>query len=246
MHHMTMRLMHMGEKIVSIEADLARRKRRRSGAKTTGASRASSSFRPARSTQTPYEYWARVCFEFGLRGMTASDFCRWVIVDWVRQYKLHNRKKVLSITSGRIRYFDGGVQISCAEVDMFGRRNALTGNRKSRHEVGEMVFWNWCHGHFRHIGMRVREIKGYAALNKVFRKRIEFCWAPYSEVNINGHEYDPWCREHQTHAVALFLDACFTRGFRCGIQNQAQHDQWVVDRNIKPMLVRAEILTPDV
>ena len=250
-HNVTMRLMCMGEKVVSIEAELARRKKRAAVARGRSSKRKQGSLSiPITSFRSdmrlPYDYWARVCFEFGLRGLGAADFCRWLVVAWIRQYKLHNRKKILSITSGRIRYFDGGVQISCAEVDMFGRRNALTGNRKSRHEVGEMVFWNWCHGHFRHIGMRVREIKGYAELNKVFRKRIEFCWAPYSEVIINGHEYDPCTREHQTHAVALFLDACFTRGFRCGIQNQAQHDQWVVDRNIKPMLVRAEILTPDV
>ena len=76
-------------------------------------------------------HWARVCFEFGLRGMLASEFCRWVVVEWIRQYKLHARKKVLSLTSGRIRYFAGGVQVSCAEVDMFGRKHL----HRRKHEV---------------------------------------------------------------------------------------------------------------
>ena len=255
-HNVTMRLMSMGkevqlsrEKVVSIEAELGRRKKRAAEARAHGNKRKqgpltvpTSSFRS--DMRLPYAYWARVCFEFGLRGLSASDYCRWLIVDWIRMYKLHNRKKVLSITSGRIRYFDNGVQVSCAEVDMFGRRNALTGTRKSRHEVGEMVFWNWCHGHFRHIGRELGKLPGYAELNERFRKRIAFCWAPYSEVRINGTEYDPWCREHQTHGVALYLDACFTRGFRSGIQNQAQHDKWLVERNIGPLLARAKILTP--
>ena len=40
------------------------------------------------------------------------------------------------------------------------------------------------------------------------------------------------------------VEEIFTRGFRKGIQNQSpvNHDAWLVQRNIKPLVSRAEIL----
>ena len=136
-----------------------------------------------------------------------------------------------------------GVQVSSAEVDMFGRRNICV-TQKRRHEVGEMLFWNWCWAHMRFVGLAFKKLPGYAELNARFRERIDFCWAPYSELVVNGIEYNPEERAHQTPRVGVIIDELFTRGFRKGVQNQAQHDDWVLERNIKPMLTRAEILTP--
>ena len=96
-HNMTMRLMHVSEKVVSIEAELGRRKhlatqkrkerKRRVQGKLTMAE---NTFAP--DSRLPYKHWARVCFEFGLRGMSASEFCRWVVVEWIRQYQTTARR----------------------------------------------------------------------------------------------------------------------------------------------------------
>lgn len=200
------------------------------------------SFNPDK--RLPYKLWARVCFEFGLRGMHAHEFCRWVVVEWIRQYKLYNRRKVLSLTSGRIRYFAGGVQVSCAEVDMFGRKHL----HRRKHEAGELFFWNWCWAHMRMIGQELRDIPGYVALPQRFRERIDFAWAPYSEVRFGGTEYDPTDPKHQTPRMQSMLEDVFTRGFRKGVQNQsaAQHDGFIVQRNIAPLVARAEILNPHI
>ena len=42
------------------------------------------------------------------------------------------------------------------------------------------------------------------------------------------------------------LEDIFTRGFRKGVQNQSatEHDGWIVQRNIAPLITRAEILNP--
>ena len=235
----------LSERVESLEGELSKR---RAGAARKRKERArkqrivgtfevpDSSFMPDK--RLPYKHWARVCFEFGLRGMFASEFCRWVVVEWVRQYKLNNRRKVLSLTSGRIRYFAGGVQVSCAEVDMFGRKHM----NKRRHEAGELFFWNWCWAHFRFVGQEIRDLPGYEKLPKRFRERIEFAWAPYSEVCYSGNEpYDPCDPKHQTPRMQAMLDEVFTRGFRRGVQNQspALHDAWLVERNIAPLIARA-------
>ena len=202
------------------------------------------SFRP--DERLPYDHWARVCFEFGLRGMHANEFCRWVVVEWIRQYKLHARKKVLSLTSGRIRYFASGVQVSCAEVDMFGRKHL----HRRRHEVSEILFWRWCASHMRHIGRRLRDLPDYESLSKSFRQRIEFAWAPYSEMMLGGNEYEPDNVNHQTPQALMFVDEIFGRGFRKGVQNQAdtpdQHGGWIVERNIGPLVARAEMLASSI
>ena len=141
-HNVTMRLVQMGKKVACIETEMARRRvhaakrrKQRHRARVQGTlSMPEYSFRP--DERLPYDHWARVCFEFGLRGMHANEFCRWVVVEWIRQYKLHARKKVLSLTSGRIRYFANGVQCSCAEVDMFGRKHM---HRRARNHVLGLV-----------------------------------------------------------------------------------------------------------
>ena len=246
-HNMTMRLMQVSEKVVSIEAELGRRKhlatqkrkerkRRIQGALTM----TNDSFRP--DPRLPYPLWARVCYEFGLRGMTAGEFCRWVVVEWIRQYQLHNRKKVLSLTSGRVRYFEGGVQCSCAEVDMFGRKHL----HRRRHEVGEIYWWNWCDSHMRLIVYALHELPGYGQLPERFRKQIDFANATYSELRIGNSIYDPQEPSHQTPQAQQYIDAIFTRGFRKGVQNQAQHNEWVVQRNIQPLVNRAKILSSDI
>ena len=246
-HNMTMRLMHVSEKVVSIEAELGRRKHLATQKRKERKRRVQGKLTMAENTfapdlRLPYEHWARVCFEFGLRGMTASEFCRWVVVEWIRQYQLHNRKKVLSLTSGRIRYFEGGVQCSCAEVDMFGRKHL----HRRRHEVYEIYWWRWCDSHMRKIWYPLQDLPGYEQLPERFRRGIDFANANYSEIQIGQHVYDPADPKHQTHQAMQFVDAIFTRGFRKGVQNQAQHDEWVVQRNIQPLVNRAEILSPDI
>ena len=244
-HNVTKRLMLMSEKVVSIERELARRRTSAARRRNKRQQRVlgpltipEDSFRP--DERLPYMHWARVCFEFGLRGMLASEFCRWVVVEWIRQYKLHARKKVLSLTSGRIRYFAGGVQVSCAEVDMFGRKHL----HRRKHEVHEILFWDWCSSHMRCIGQRLRDLPGYESLPTRFRTRIDFAWAPYSEMVLSGNEYDPENPRHQTPQALSIVEEIFTRGFRKGIQNQApvNHDAWLVQRNIKPLVSRAEML----
>ena len=248
-HNVTKRLVLMSEKVCGIETELARRR-------ITAAARRKQRHRRIQGTlsmpeysfrsdeRLPYALWARVCFEFGLRGMHAHEFCRWVVVEWIRQYKLHARKKVLSLTSGRIRYFEAGVQTSCAEVDMFGRKHL----HRRRHETGEIVFWDWCDAHMRHIGQHLSELPDYESLPQRFRTRIEFAWAPYSEVVLGGNEYERKEPRHQTPQALAILDEIFSRGFRKGLQNQADtgigHGGWVTQRNINPMVARAEMLAP--
>ena len=178
--------------------------------------------------------------------MHANEFCRWVVVEWIRQYKLHARKKVLSLTSGRIRYFASGVQVSCAEVDMFGRKHL----HRRRHEVSEILFWRWCASHMRHIGRRLRDLPDYESLSASFRQRMEFAWAPYSEMVLGGNEYEPDNVNHQTPQALMMVDEMFGRGFRKGVQNQAdtpdQHGGWLVERNIGPLVARAEMLAASI
>mgnify|MGYP000725263698 CR=1 FL=1 len=243
-HNVTKRLVLMSEKVCGIETELARRRisaaarrKQRHRARVQGTlSMPEYSFRP--DERLPYAHWARVCFEFGLRGMHANEFCRWVVVEWIRQYKLHARKKVLSLTSGRIRYFAGGVQVSCAEVDMFGRKHL----HRRKHEVHEILFWDWCSSHMRCIGQRLRDLPGYESLPTRFRTRIDFAWAPYSEMVLSGNEYDPENPRHQTPQALMMVDEMFGRGFRKGVQNQAdtpdQHGGWLVERNIGPLVAR--------
>ena len=247
---MTSRLNNLCSKVETIEEELSQRRtwaaqKRKERARKQRIQGSlvvpDSSFSPDK--RLPYKHWARVCFEFGLRGMYASEFCRWVVVEWIRQYKLHNRRKVLSLTSGRIRYFAGGVQVSCAEVDMFGRKHM----HRRKHETGELFFWNWCWAHMRFIGQELRDLPDYEKLPKRFRERIGFAWAPYSEVCFSGDEpYDPCEPRHQTQRMQSILEDIFTRGFRKGVQNQSatEHDKWIVQRNIAPLVARAEILSP--
>ena len=251
-HNVTMRLVQMGKKVACIETEMARRrvhaaKRRKQRHRTRVQGTLSMpeySFRP--DERLPYDHWARVCFEFGLRGMHANEFCRWVVVEWIRQCKLHARKKVLSLTSGRIRYFASGVQVSCAEVDMFGRKHL----HRRRHEVSEILFWRWCASHMRHIGRRLRDLPDYESLPASFRQRMEFAWAPYSEMVLGGNEYEPDNVNHQTPQALMMVDEMFGRGFRKGVQNQAdtpdQHGGWLVERNIGPLVARAEMLAASI
>ena len=248
-HNVTKRLVLMSEKVCGIETELARRRisaaarRKQRHRRIQGTlSMPENTFRA--DERLPYAMWARVCYEFGRRGMYANEFCRWAVVSWIRQYKLHARKKVLSLTSGRIRYFANGVQCSCAEVDMFGRKHM----HRRRHEVHEIMFWDWCASHMRCIGQILRELPGYESLPTRFRTRIDFAWAPYSEMVLGGNEYDPGDLRQQTPQALAMLDELFSRGFRKGIQNQApvHHDAWLVERNIKPMVARAEMLAPSI
>ena len=100
----------------------------------------------------------------------------------------------------------------------------------------------------RMIGQELRDIPGYEKLPQRFRERIDFAWAPYSEVRFGGTEYDPTDPRHQTPRMQSMLEDVFTRGFRKGVQNQsaAQHDGFIVQRNIAPLVARAEILNPDI
>ena len=85
-HNVTMRLVQMGKKVACIETEMARRrvhaaKRRKQRHRTRVQGTLSMpeySFRP--DERLPYDHWARVCFEFGLRGMHANEFYRWVVV----------------------------------------------------------------------------------------------------------------------------------------------------------------------
>ena len=122
---------------------------------------------------------------------------------------------MLSLTSGRIRYFASGVQVSCAEVDMFGRKHL----HRRRHEVSEILFWRWCASHMRHIGRRLRDLPDYESLSKASAS-IELAWAPYSEMMLGGNEYEPDNVSHLTPQALMIVDEIFGRGFRKGVQNR--------------------------
>lgn len=235
-------LQSMSVRLKRVEDELMIRKRKavqrvaRSRAKAGGTlTIPPSSF--GRDSRMPYEYWAKVLVRFGQNNITASEFCRWLINDWVSMFALKNRKKVMSITSGRIRYFADGAQVASAEVDVFGRRGICT-NPKRLHEVGEILFWDWTQTHFMNIRRFLENgDPRWDLLPMQFKKRIDFLWAPYSEVTIGKiQEYDPYTREHQTPLVGVFLHELFTKGFRLGLQNQREHKKWCAKRKIDALI----------
>ena len=245
MDRMEALLLSMDARLKRVEEELMIRKRKavkrvqRSRAKAGGTLKMPRcSF--GRDPRMPYEYWAKVMILFGQNNYLASEFCRWLINDWIALFALNNRKKIMSITSGRIRYFSQGAQVSAAEVDVFGRRNIAL-NPKRAHEVGEILFWDWTQTHFMNIRRNLDGTPGWDLLPTRFKKRIEFLWAPYSEVTIGKiKEYDPREPSHQIPLVGVYLSELFTQGFRLGLQNQRDHKAWCTERKIDILLRQLE------
>jgi hypothetical protein len=246
-HALTSMVLRLKVKVHKLESAAELRKgrseRRPSRAKT-GLSIPSFTFQMDK--RLPYRFWAHVCMEFGKACKTARDFARWLVVDWISQYKLLNRKKVLSVTSGRLRYFYGGAQVSISETDMFGRglRGGIGTTKRFKMEVGERKWWDFGSGHFRHIGQIFRNLPGYEDLTPNFKRRIAVCWAPYSMVKLYGatEEYDPLESRLQKPQVLSLIEHMFS-GFRAGIQNQSNHSEWVAAHKLAPIIERAKKLS---
>ncbi len=96
----------------------------------------------------------------------------------------------------------------------------------------------------RKIWYPLQDLPGYEQLPERFRRGMDFANANYSELKIGEYVYDPKELKHQTFQATQLVDLIFSRGFRKGVQNQAQHDEWVVQRNIQPLINRAKMLSP--
>jgi hypothetical protein len=244
---LTARVLLLTDKVHKLERDAERRKDRsvkRPSRAKAGLSIPLCTFRADK--RLPYRYWAHVCMEFGRARHYARDFARWLVVDWISRYKLLNRKKILSVTSGRLRYFSNGAQVCISEADMFGRmmRGSTCGTTKFKIEVGERKWWDFGSGHFRHIGEIFQTLPGYEDLTPNFRRRIAVCWAPYSMVKLYGstEEYDPVMPKLQKTQVLALIEHMFS-GFRAGVQNQSNHAEWVETQKIAPIIKRAKNLS---
>ena len=96
----------------------------------------------------------------------------------------------------------------------------------------------------RKIWFPLQDLPGYEQLPERFRRGIDFANAYYSEMQVGQYVYDPSDPKHQTHETCRLVEEIFSRGFRKGVQNQAQHDEWVLQRNIQPLVNRAKMLSP--
>ncbi len=246
---LTARVLLLTEKVHKLEQNAERRKgraeKRPSRAKVGGLSIPPYTF--VTDKRLPYKFWAYVCMEFGKARRYAREFARWLVVDWIARYSLLNRKKILSVTSGRLRYFHGGAQVCISETDMFGRmmRGSTVGTTKYKIEVGERKWWDFGSAHFRHIGSIFQTLPGYEDLTPNFRRRIAVCWAPYSMVKLYGSsdEYDPVLPKHQKPQVISLVEHMFG-GFRAGVQNQSNHLEWMQTQKLAPIIRRAKNLCP--
>ena len=113
----------------------------------------------------------------------------------------------------------------------------MTLNFKRAHEVGEILFWDWTQAHLMMIRRELEDELEWNLLPEGFKKRIDFLWAPYSEISIGRiKEYDPQEPKHQVPVVGLYLTELFTHGFRLGLQNQREHKTWCAERGIDVLI----------
>ena len=112
-----------------------------------------------------------------------------------------------------------------------------TTTQKRKAEVGEVMWWDWTQAHIMMIRRNLEDEPAWELLPKAFKQRIDFLWAPYSEVSIaQVKDYDPRNPKHQVSLVGLYMHELFTGGFRRGLQNQREHKAWCQQRKIDELI----------